>query len=107
MRWSYGDRYDADIKAAIERADKVDPGWVDQRNMVSRVQSTFLQQEAGNLLRSLVQLVAGETLAASSSIVEKGEQVVVGSCLRIVGMNMRLWGVLRMLPGHATGGSRQ
>ena len=59
MRWSYGDRYDADIKAAIERADEVDPGWVDQRNMVSRVQSTFLQQEAGNLLRSLVQLVAG------------------------------------------------
>ena len=59
MRWSYGDRYDADIKAAIEGADEVDPGWVDQRNMVSRVQSTFLQQEAGNLLRSLVQLVAG------------------------------------------------
>ena len=59
MRWSYGDRYDADIEAAIERADEVDPGWVDQRNMVSRVQPTFLQQEAGNLLRSLVQLVAG------------------------------------------------
>ena len=59
MRWSYGDRYDADIKAAIEGADEVDPGWVDERNMVSGVEPTFLQQEAGNLLGSLVQLVAG------------------------------------------------
>ena len=59
MRWSYGDGHNADIETAIEGADEIDPGWVDERNMVSRVQPTFLQQEAGNLLRSLVQLVAG------------------------------------------------
>ena len=59
MRWSYSDRYDADIEAAIEGADEVDPRWVDERNMVSRVESPFLQKEAGDLFGSLVQLVAG------------------------------------------------
>ena len=44
MRWSYGDRYDADIKAAIEGADEVDPRWVDERYMVSRVEPPFLQK---------------------------------------------------------------
>ena len=59
MRWSYGDRHDADIKAAIEGADEVDPRWVYERYMVSRVESPFLEKEAGDLLGSLVQLVAG------------------------------------------------
>ena len=59
MRWSYGDGHDADIKAAIEGADEVDPRWVDESNMVSRVEPPFLQKEAGDLLGSLVQLVAG------------------------------------------------
>ena len=59
MRWSYGDRYDANIKTAIEGADEVDPRWVDESNMVSRVEPPFLEKEAGDLLGSLVQLVAG------------------------------------------------
>ena len=44
MRWSYGDGHDADIKAAIEGADEVDPRWVDERYMVSRVEPPFLQK---------------------------------------------------------------
>ena len=59
MRWSYRDGYDADIEAAIEGADEVDPRWVDESYMVSRVESPFLEKEAGDLLGSLVQLVAG------------------------------------------------
>ena len=58
MRWSYGDRYDANIKAAIEGADEVDPRWVDERYMVSRVQPPFLQKKASNLLGPLMELVA-------------------------------------------------
>ena len=87
MRWSYGDRYDANIKTAIEGADEVDPRGVDERYMVSRVEPPFLQKEAGDLLGSLVQLVAREALAASSSVVEKGEQVVVRSRLRAISVN--------------------
>ena len=90
MRWSYSDRYDANIKTAIEGADKVDPRGVDERYMVSRVEPPLLQKETSDLLSSLMQLVAGQTLAASSSVVEKGEQVVVGRCLGIVGMDLRL-----------------
>jgi hypothetical protein len=59
MRWSYGDRYDANIKAAIEGADELDPRGVDERYMVSRVEPSFLQKEASDLLSSLMQLVAG------------------------------------------------
>ena len=59
MRWSYGDRYDADIKAAIEGADELDSRGVDERYMVSRVEPPFLQKEASDLLSSLMQLVAG------------------------------------------------
>ena len=108
MRWSYGDRYDANIKTAIEGADKVDPRGVDERYMVSRVEPPLLQKETSDLLSSLMQLVAGQTLAASSSVVEKGEQVVVGRCLRIIGMNLRMRPEkLQDLPGHANVGSRQ
>ena len=65
--------------------------------MVSGVESTFLEKKTGDLLCSLVQLVAGETLAASSSIVEKSEQVVVGRCLSdyIAGKILCLWIYLR------------
>ena len=59
MRWSYGDRYDANIKATIEGADEVDPRGVDEGYMVSCVEPPFLQKEASNLLSSLMQLVAG------------------------------------------------
>ena len=59
MRWSYGDRYDANIEAAVEGANEVDPRGVDEGHMVSCVEPPFLEKEASNLLSSLVQLVAG------------------------------------------------
>ena len=84
MRWSDGDGDDADVKTSVERADEVDTRRVDQGHMVSRVEAAFLKKQARDLLGSLVQLVAREALAASSSVVEKGEQVVVRSRLRAI-----------------------
>ena len=108
MRWSNGDRYDADIKASIEGADEIDARGVDERDMVSGVESTFLEKKTGDLLCSLVQLVAGETLAASSSIVEKSEQVVVGRCLSDYIGGKSVYDIMSLdLPALAIGGSRQ
>ena len=87
MRWSDGDGNDADVKTSVERADEVDTRRVDQSHMVSCVEAAFLKKQARDLLGSLVQLVASETLAASSSVVEKGEQVVVRSRLRAISVN--------------------
>ena len=87
MRWSDGDRDDTDVKTSVERADEVDTRGVDQGHMVSCVEAAFLKKQARDLLGSLVQLVASETLAASSSVVEKGEQVVVRSRLRAISVN--------------------
>ena len=58
MRWSYGDRYNANIEAAVEGANEVDPRGVDERNMVSCVEPPFLQKKASNFLGPLMQLVA-------------------------------------------------
>ena len=58
MRWSYGDRYNANIEAAVEGANEVDPRGVDERNMVSSVEPAFLQKKASNFLGPLMQLVA-------------------------------------------------
>ena len=82
MRWSDGDGDDTDVKTSVERADEVDTRRVDQSHMVSCVEAAFLKKQARDLLCSLVQLVASETLAASPSVVVKGEQVVVRSRLQ-------------------------
>ena len=87
MRWSDGDGDDTDVKTSAERADEVDTRGVDQGHMVSCVEAAFLKKQARDLLGSLVQLVASETLAASPSVVEKGEQVVVRSRLRAISVN--------------------
>ena len=89
MRWSDGDGDDADVKTSVERADEVDTRRVDQGHVVSGVEATFLKKQARDLLGSLVQLVAREALAASSSVVEKGEQVVVRSRLRAISVNFK------------------
>ena len=49
MGWPDGDGNDPNVEATIESCDQVDPGGVDQSNVVSSVQSALEEQNAALL----------------------------------------------------------
>ena len=49
MGWPDGDGNDPNVEATIESCDQVDPGSVDQSNVVSSVQSALEEQNAALL----------------------------------------------------------
>lgn len=50
-----------DIQTSIECADQIDSWREDQRDVVARVEMSFLQEQGANLLRSSMQLQAIQT----------------------------------------------
>ena len=78
VRRPYGDWHGAQIQTPIERADQIEPGREDERDVIARIHLAPLLQQGCYLFRPLVQLGAGERFRDRTLRVEQRVQDVIG-----------------------------
>ena len=72
----------SNIQTTIECSDQIHARRINQRHVITSVESPLLQEQTRDLLSFLVELRAGESLLRCSSVVEESEESVVSGGTR-------------------------
>lgn len=81
MRWADGDWNGPDVQAAVESADQIQSGRIDEGHVIPAVDASAFHQGARHALRPLVELGARQRASRRSLGAQQGEEDVIGRAL--------------------------